>query len=95
MNAEPIEPTSLKVGQVIQVTRRTPMMPTPEPKVGFNQILNLAAQAKQMTPGEAFEIAEVRDVAGRRWYRAETEEGEPDRWVNAAALMGQQLKVIG
>ncbi len=93
--SEARDANAFAVGQVIQVTRKTPKMPTPDPKGNLSQILAHLSQMKQITPGEGFEIVEVREVAGRTWYRCATEDGEPEAWVNSAALVGQRLKVLG
>ena len=85
-----IDPNELEIGATYQVSRETPLMPSPNP----DDPLAALDDALKMYPGGYFTVISSQDVNGNLWYNVVVSDGTQDwtMWINAAALYGQDLK---
>jgi hypothetical protein len=86
----PIDPTqSLRVGQTLRLSKRTPLMPELEPA----DPLAALRKIRRLPPGTTIRVLKVGMKLQTPWYFVEAEEPFRDipiyGWINSIALMGQ------
>lgn len=82
-----VDPNTLVVGRSYVLTRKTPLMPDPDPADSVGAI----ALMKQVPPGTRFSVKGKRTVNGSLWYQVQPV-GFGAGWFKVGALYGQNLE---
>ena len=90
-----LNPLELENNQTYIVSKRTPLMPSPNPP---NPLAALK-QMKYIPAGGSFEVLDKWGKKGGPWYRVRASYASGGvigaGWINSAALLGQKLKAHG
>jgi hypothetical protein len=88
-------PNALAVGKSYRVSRDTPLMPELNP----SDPLRAIALVRQIPPDGSIAIRQVATKDHSVWYQVDARNASGAHvgsgWVNSAALLGQELKVVG
>lgn len=81
------DPMGLEVGKAYTVSRDTPVMPSADPADPMKALANMHT----LRAGYAFSVLRTMRVRGTLWYQVRVGEGVVEGWVNAVALVGQEV----